>query len=228
MPLQYVLGEWDFRDLTLKLRPPVFIPRPETEELVEMILQYHRPRINLHFLEVGCGSGAISLSLLHEIPQAIGIAIDQSHAAVKLTEHNATRLNLHDRLTVHNIEVVDSFKIPNDIAGPYDAIISNPPYIFHDDMKDLAPEISRYEDTKALHGGHDGLEVTKNILKMARYLLKHEGSIWFECDPRHPTMIKSWLDNHPETDVKFVDVGYDFSDRARFCHLKYIPTKVKT
>ncbi|KTG47445.1 hypothetical protein cypCar_00003337 [Cyprinus carpio] len=75
MPVQYVIEEWDFRDLTLKMRPPVFIPRPETEELVSLVLEDSRliqgesHRTDLRCLEVGCGSGAISLSLLHSIPQ---------------------------------------------------------------------------------------------------------------------------------------------------------------
>lgn len=69
MPVQYIIGEWDFCDLILKMTPPVFIPRPETEELVELILQQSDDKITMRFLEVGCGSGAISLSLLHALPK---------------------------------------------------------------------------------------------------------------------------------------------------------------
>jgi release factor glutamine methyltransferase len=69
MPVQYIIGEWDFRDLKLKMIPPVFIPRPETEELVELILQQMDEKNELEFLEIGCGSGAISLSLLKALPK---------------------------------------------------------------------------------------------------------------------------------------------------------------
>lgn len=69
MPIQYIIGEWDFCDLVLKMVPPVFIPRPETEELVELILQQVDNKITMRFLEVGCGSGAISLALLHTLPK---------------------------------------------------------------------------------------------------------------------------------------------------------------
>lgn len=69
MPIQYIIGEWDFRDLTLQMQPPVFIPRPETEELVELILQQFDSKQPMRFLEVGCGSGAISLALLKALPK---------------------------------------------------------------------------------------------------------------------------------------------------------------
>lgn len=69
MPIQYCLGEWDFRDLTLKMKPPVFIPRPETEELVELILQQFDCKSSMRFMEVGCGSGAICIALLKSLPK---------------------------------------------------------------------------------------------------------------------------------------------------------------
>lgn len=69
MPVQYIVGSWDFCDLVLKMLPPVFIPRPETEELVELILQQCDDKFTMRFVEVGCGSGAISLALLHSLPK---------------------------------------------------------------------------------------------------------------------------------------------------------------
>lgn len=71
MPVQYILTQWDFCDLVLKMLPPVFIPRPETEELVELILQQTDDKFTMRFCEVGCGSGAISLALLHSLPKVI-------------------------------------------------------------------------------------------------------------------------------------------------------------
>lgn len=75
MPIQYIIGEWDFCDLVLKMTPPVFIPRPETEELVELILQQFDSKLPMRFMEIGCGSGAISLALLHALPKVCEIAI---------------------------------------------------------------------------------------------------------------------------------------------------------
>lgn len=76
MPVQYIIGEWDFRELTLKMQPPVFIPRPETEELVELILQQFDVNQSMTFLEAGCGTGCISLSLLHSLPKVRANCID--------------------------------------------------------------------------------------------------------------------------------------------------------
>ncbi|XP_075403544.1 MTRF1L release factor glutamine methyltransferase isoform X2 [Tenrec ecaudatus] len=96
MPVQYILGEWDFRDLTLKMAPPVFIPRPETEELVTWVLEEEARRPHAGnaegsplILEVGCGSGAIALSLLSQLPQSRAVAMDKGEAAVCLAQENA-------------------------------------------------------------------------------------------------------------------------------------------
>ncbi|KAF3689988.1 HemK methyltransferase family member 1 [Channa argus] len=104
MPVQYVIEEWDFRDLTLKMKPPVFIPRPETEELVDLVLTDLQKKAGTGgdtqhtCLEVGCGSGAISLSLLKSLPQLKAIALDKCQAAVNLTMENALRFEDHAAL----------------------------------------------------------------------------------------------------------------------------------
>ncbi|XP_071960584.1 MTRF1L release factor glutamine methyltransferase-like isoform X3 [Antedon mediterranea] len=182
MPLQYVIGEWDFRELTLTMAPPVFIPRPETEVLVDQIKDYQLTKVNndnMSFLEIGCGSGAISLSLLQEFPNASAVAIDSSNDAVKLTLENCK---------------------------------SNPPYVFTDDMDKLQPEISRYEDHSALDGGIDGLNVIKRIIHLARFVLKPSGVIWFETDSKHPQMIKNWLEKQPQMNVKYITSFTDFNE----------------
>ncbi|XP_041533197.1 MTRF1L release factor glutamine methyltransferase isoform X2 [Microtus oregoni] len=96
MPVQYILGEWDFQGLSLKMEPPVFIPRPETEELVEWVLEevaQRPPAVGAQggplILEMGCGSGAIALSLLSQLPESQVIAVDKGEAAVRLTRKNA-------------------------------------------------------------------------------------------------------------------------------------------
>ncbi|XP_063148022.1 MTRF1L release factor glutamine methyltransferase isoform X2 [Candoia aspera] len=236
MPVQYVLGEWDFQDLTLKMRPPVFIPRPETEELVSLILdeecrkrltsacskdlqdfpETHGPVI----LEVGCGSGAIGLSLLKKLPHSRLIAIDKLEAAVNLTKENAERLHLQERIhTFHHDISSCSWEclLP---WGLVDAIVSNPPYIFHEDMTDLAVEILCFEDPDALDGGNDGMSVIKEILSVASYILKDCGSVYLEVDPRHPEMVKNWLSSHPDL-FFFVSTTYkDFCGKPRFLHIQ--------
>ncbi|NXN22635.1 HEMK1 methyltransferase, partial [Nycticryphes semicollaris] len=210
MPVQYVLGEWDFQDLTLKMRPPVFIPRPETEDLVSLVVEEesrkHEKNSGLCFpflvprpliLEIGCGSGAIALSLLRQLPQSQVIAVDKEKAAVDLTRENAHRLQLQDRIHVLHHDVSCDSAEQLLLWGPIDFIVSNPPYVFHEDMASLDTEILRYEDLDALDGGDDGMRVIKTILSLAPSLLKDSGSVFLEVDPRHPDMVENWLQTHP-------------------------------
>ncbi|XP_071669218.1 MTRF1L release factor glutamine methyltransferase isoform X2 [Patagioenas fasciata] len=188
MPVQYVLGEWDFQDLTLKMRPPVFIPRPETEDLVSLVVEEESWKCEKNsdlcfpvsvphpvILEIGCGSGAISLSLLCKLPQSQVIAVDKEKTAVDLTRENAHRLQLQDRIHILHHDVSLSSAKQLLLWGPLDFIVSNPPYVFHEDMASLDAEILCYENLDALDGGDDGLRVIKTILALAPSLLKDSG-----------------------------------------------------
>lgn len=143
MPIQYIIGEWDFRDLTLQMRPPVFIPRPETEELVELVLQQIDVKRPLRFLEIGSGSGAISLALLRALPKAIGVALDQSEMAVELTQLNAQRHQLDGRLTVRREKVTRQTAEEATVSTEemMDLIVSNPPYVPNRDLRGLQAEV---------------------------------------------------------------------------------------
>ncbi|XP_072797439.1 MTRF1L release factor glutamine methyltransferase isoform X2 [Vicugna pacos] len=218
MPVQYILGEWDFQGLSLKMVPPVFIPRPETEELVEWVLEEVTQRSRVVraqggplILEVGCGSGAISLSLLSKLPQSQVIAVDKGEAAICLANENAHRLQLQDRIRIIPLDVTleDSWAhlLP---WGPVDLIVSNPPYVFHRDMEQLAPEILSYEDPVALDGGEEGMDIISHILALAPRLLKDSGSIFLEVDPRHPELVGSWLQSRPDLFLDLVTVRRDF------------------
>ncbi|KAM5125445.1 MTRF1L release factor glutamine methyltransferase isoform 1-T3 [Mantella aurantiaca] len=223
VPIQYIIGEWDFLDLTLKMRRPVFIPRPETEELVGVVLadcpelkQSAEPRI----LEVGCGSGAVSLALLRNIPQARVLATDKSEAAVLLTRENADRLHLEDRIQILHHDILSDPAEQLVALGPVDALVSNPPYIFTEDLSTLDVEIIRYEDCAALDGGPDGMDVIKAILRLAPLLLKPKGAVFLEGDPRHPDMVHTWLQNHPELQLQLLNVVKDFCGKPRFIHIQ--------
>ncbi|XP_067025907.1 MTRF1L release factor glutamine methyltransferase-like isoform X2 [Acropora muricata] len=197
IPLQYVIGEWDFRNLTLEMRPPVFIPRPETEELVELVSRHHclwsGGNENFSFLEVGCGSGAICLSLLTEFPQANSycVAVDKSKDAIDLTRDNAKKCRVCDRISLVHTDVRSV--LPKLGPTKFDAVISNPPYVLEDDMLQLQPEISKYEDVEALCGGRDGLDVIKEILRLSAKILKPNGSVWLEVDSSHPDSVNQWI-----------------------------------
>nr|XP_056718221.1 MTRF1L release factor glutamine methyltransferase [Euleptes europaea] len=236
MPVQYVLGEWDFQDLTLKMKPPVFIPRPETEELVSLVMadKYKRKLSSVSLkniwqppdplgpviLEIGCGSGAIVLSLLRKLPQSRAVAIDRLEAAVNLTKENAERLQLQKRIKILHHDVSSSSWECLLPWGLVDTIISNPPYVFHEDMSHLAAEILRYEDLDALDGGHDGMNVIKEILNLASYILKDFGSVFLEVDSRHPEMVKNWLHSHPDLSLFVSAIHKDFCGKPRFLHIQ--------
>ncbi|KAG7472660.1 hypothetical protein MATL_G00111110 [Megalops atlanticus] len=225
MPVQYVIEEWDFRDLTLKLRPPVFIPRPETEELVSLVLADLRVKqassvTSLRCLEVGCGSGAISLSLLHSLPQLRAVAVDKSEEAVCLTRENAHRLGLQDRLEVHHLDVTADAEVVLRECGPVDALVSNPPYLFSQDMASLEPEILRFEDPAALDGGADGMQMIQQILDLAPHLLTDRGRVYLEVDPRHPELIQQRIVEQRTAGLQYLQTHYDITSRPRFCVLQ--------
>jgi len=220
VPVQYVIGEWDFRYLNLEMRPPVFIPRPETEELVQLVARHHCLANNkdqqFSFLEVGCGSGAICLSILSEFPQTTCVAIDKSKDAVGLTRDNANRCSVSDRMLLYHTDVRSV--LPILASAKFDAVISNPPYIPERDMAYLQPEISRHEDVGALYGGRDGLDVVKEILRISSGILKPHGSVWLEVDISHPEKINDWISSQ-HLGLIYCRTFDDFTQRPRFCHI---------
>lgn len=221
MPLQYIVKEWDFRDLTLQLLPPVFIPRPETENLVSLALCDPQVLASRQFIEVGCGSGAICISLLRSLPSVCCTAVDCSEAACHLTYQNAQRYGVSDRLLIlnetWNSDIVSKLRTSE---RNYDFLISNPPYIPAGDIQKLPPEISKYEDLRALCGGSDGLDVVREILAVTPQLVKQNGSIWLEVDLSHPPAIQHMLNGSDQ--IKYVQSHNDFTDRPRFCHLQIL------
>ncbi|XP_032892915.1 MTRF1L release factor glutamine methyltransferase isoform X3 [Amblyraja radiata] len=232
MPVQYVIEEWDFRDLTLKIKPPVFIPRPETEELVSLILSELATDEKDHwhsfnqtsgpvFLEVGCGSGAIILSLLNSFKQSLAVAVDKSPEAVKLTRENAERLGVHHRLQELQLNVISDACELVRVCGAVDVIVSNPPYVFHEDMSGLMPDILRYEDHDALNGGVDGMDVIRAILQLAANVLKDNGKVFLEVDPRHPVMIEHWLQECPKLQLSCQATHHDLYGKPTYIEGSY-------
>jgi len=210
MPVQYLLGNWDFHNITLDLHPPVFIPRPETEQLVDLVLDRLGPGPK-HLLEVGPGSGAVCLALLSAREDITVTAVDRSLAAVELTRHNAEALGLQDRLTVLHCRVEEL-----ELTGSYDAVVSNPPYVLRKDLSQLQPEIHAYEDLRALDGGAEGLDVILPILNLAARLLNTKDAfVALEVDPCHPYILPNKL-------VEFyaAETIKDFNDKDRFMVLR--------
>jgi len=205
MPVQYIMGDWDFRSLTLKMRPPVFIPRPETEELVGHVLEHltshqeFQSEDSLNVLEVGCGSGAICLSLLKESPIWLRVlAVDQSEAACELTDENFKAATVEGCDWKGLLKIVNA-KLHNEtedlglerMIAPdsLDLIVSNPPYVLRKDVTNLPDEIKVYEDLRAVDGGKHGLDVIEPLLSCASKFLKPNRCMFLEVDPCHAYLI---------------------------------------
>ena len=165
VPLQLLLGTTPFCSATLDLEPGVFIPRPETESLVEAVLRGSHPARGT-LLDLGTGTGAIAIALLHALPEWTGVAVDRSPAALALAARNAARNGLAGRL--HLIEA--DFRDPDAAAaiaaeGPFDLVVSNPPYIRTGDIPGLMPEVKDHDPIEALDGGPDGLDPLRDLAR---------------------------------------------------------------
>jgi len=214
MPLQYIAGNWDFRGITLLTRPPVFIPRPETEQLVDLALEHIPDHKDVRVLEIGPGCGNICLSLLHEKENVSVTAVDRSRMAVELTRLNALRLGLDLRIKLLHLRVEEDTNLGGE-EEMFDLLVSNPPYVLRKDLQRAAPEILLYEDLRALDGGPDGLDVILPILNLADKVLCPGGRVLLEVDPCHPHLLPAHLERHGgrlslERTVK------DFRDKDRF------------
>jgi release factor glutamine methyltransferase len=144
-PLQYVLGEWGFRRLTLSVDRRALVPRPETEVVVERCLALLDGRERPRVLDVGTGSGAIALAIADEHPGARVVGLDASEDALDLARENAARTGLELELRRHDLFA----GLP---AGPWDLVVSNPPYVEPEDLHELDPEIRDWEPHAALVG----------------------------------------------------------------------------
>lgn len=155
-PVSHILGRKGFWRLDLAVTPAVLTPRPETETLVEVALALAPADRPLRVLDLGVGSGAVLLAILNERPLARGVGVDLSPAALAVARANGAALALNDR--------IDWREGGWDCAeGPFDLIVSNPPYIPSGEIDALAPEVSRYEPRLALDGGADGLDAYRAL-----------------------------------------------------------------
>jgi release factor glutamine methyltransferase len=177
-PVARILGRKEFWSLPLQVSGAVLVPRPDTETIVEAALDFVvRGGLRtepLRILDIGTGSGALLLALLSELTQARGTATDISAAALAVARANAERLNLASRCTFIECNIAEG------VPGPFDLIVSNPPYIAHADIATLEPEVRDYDPALALDGGQDGLDVYRAIARDARRLLAPGGRLIVE------------------------------------------------
>ena len=219
-PLQYIEGLAAFRELHLVVDTTVLIPRPETEVLVDKILDWSAGKSGLTFLDIGTGSGAIALSLLLEGPFASGVAVDISPNALKVAEHNARGSGVRTgaragRADRPRLDLrLGSFFEPLEADERFDVIVSNPPYVAAGEREALPAEVRDWEPPEALFSGPSGREAIQRIVADAPGHLKNGGLLAIEVSPEAA-----------ETAVRALEaqsgwggprVERDLADRVRF------------
>jgi len=168
-----IIGEREFWSLPFGLNEATLEPRPDSETLIEVALSKNKKQ-ELSIFDLGAGTGCLLLSLLHELPKATGLGIDIAPRAVEQAQKNATRLGLEGRAKFQMNNWADG------ITEKFDIVISNPPYIAHEDIAGLMPEVGNYDPVAALDGGEEGLEVYHFLIPQLSRLLKPQGFAIFE------------------------------------------------
>ena len=172
-PMQYILGEQEFYGLRLRVTPAVLIPRPETEHLVEAVLERLQRDCELRIADVGTGSGAIALALAHALPLAQVDALDISPEALMVAAENARALGLENRVRFLQSDLLEAVK-----EQRYDCVVSNPPYVASGE--ELEPQVALWEPHRALFAGPDGLDVYRRLLPAAAAQLGPGGLLALE------------------------------------------------
>lgn len=174
-PLSQIIGSVGFWTLGLIVTRDVLTPRPDTETVVEAALASLPDRsAPWRILDIATGSGAIALALLSELPNATAIATDISAAALEIAKANAARNHLEERIAFLETSWADG------VEGPFDLLVSNPPYIAPEVIETLEPEVRTFEPRLALDGGKDGLEPYPHLIAEARRLLAPGAGAFFE------------------------------------------------
>jgi release factor glutamine methyltransferase len=183
-PYQYIVGRQEFFGLDFGVTSDVLVPRPETEVLVERAIDILKDLPDPTFCEIGVGSGCISVSILHSVPRATATAVDVSNRAIAIAHRNAEQNGVAERLS---LQMADIF---SEVAGRFDLVVSNPPYVPTRQIETLQAEVRWFEPLAALAGGADGLDIIKRIV---------------EQSPRH-------LTSHG---VLLIEIGFDQSEQVR-------------
>lgn len=174
-PMAHILGEREFWSLRFRVTADTLDPRPDSETLIQAVLDRVTDRkAPLRLVDFGTGTGCLLLALLHDLPNATGLGVDLSAAALAIATENARGLGLERRASFCQANWDDG------ITPPFDIVISNPPYVARATIADLQPEVARFEPRLALDGGLDGLDAYRILLPATTRLLRPDGLAAFE------------------------------------------------
>ena len=215
-PLQYILGEWDFYRQKYEVSPNCLIPRSDTEILVENAIRLLP--IRAHFADLCTGSGCIAISTLAERPDTTAVALEKFPVTLVLAMRNATKNRVDNRFCGILEDVLNT---PVRIVehAPFDAILSNPPYIPTADIEELSPEVHA-EPMVALDGGNDGLIFYRAILKNYAPLLKEDGFFLFEIGYDQADALTALAKEHNFAHVRIIR---DLGGRDRVVYISNTP-----
>ena len=209
-PLQYILGQTEFMGLKFKLTPDVFIPRPETEILVETAMSIvHSSQFTVHsILDIGVGSGCVAISLAKSLKNVDVYGIDISKEALKVAEQNALLNKVKINFMQSDLFLNQQLRTIN-----YELIISNPPYIPSADIENLQPEL-HYEPSVSLDGGRDGLDFYRKIISSAPNYLSADGFLVMEMGFNQAQTVKELFYSSKKFDIIKVVKDYQGIDRV--------------
>lgn len=215
-PLQYILGQTEFYSLPIHLTPAVLIPRPETEILVQKVIDHCRSLSaeEIQILDVGTGSGCIAVALAKNVTNAVVTAVDVSAAALEVARGNAV-LNEVD---VRFFELDALKPWPPEFLGVFDVVVSNPPYVSYSEYQHLQPEVRDYEPKISLLGGNDGLEFYRRFALHCASLLKPQGSAFFEIGDRQAVSVRNIFAEAGFENLKIFD---DLAGRNRVITMQW-------
>ena len=186
-PIAYILGYKEFWKQKFITDPNVLIPRPDTELIIEKVLENFKKNDNKNVLDIGTGSGCIILSILLERKKFRGIAIDTSKQAINIAKINAKMQQFGNRIRFINTDIDNFF------SCKYDLIVSNPPYIKKSKLRSLIEDIKNFEPKLALDGGPDGFSVVCKVIAKSSKLLKKNGMLILEIDNTQVIKTKEML-----------------------------------
>jgi len=203
-PIQYILGRAPFFGLDFYVDQSVLIPRPETELVVEQALSLIPEDREFRCADVGTGSGCIAVAIAVNRPLVRCVATDISEKALAIARKNAAKHGVDDRIDFLLADVLDGVK------GKFDLIVSNPPYVKTDEMRNLQVEV-KFEPEEALDGGEDGLKVIRKLLRDSGKKLKAESHLVFEISPMIAEAVAELL----ESESWHYTIKEDYSGQAR-------------
>jgi release factor glutamine methyltransferase len=207
-PLAYITGRREFWGLDFQIRPGVLIPRPETELIVEAALEFLRDRnAPVKAADVCTGSGCLAVAIARDRPQATFIAADISSAAVEVARANAQRLEVADRVAFVASDLLSG------VAGTFDLIVSNPPYVPSGDRDRMQPEVLDYEPPVALFAGADGLDIVRRLVMELPERLRTSGRLIFEIGAGQDRAAAALISDAP--DLTLVEIRRDLQGIPR-------------